>query len=1011
LVVLAAGKPYKGHKPSALTAAGSRSNVLDWVLEAFEEEKPSLHLVLGYHAEDIAERYPGVDRTFNEKWEETYSAASALLAPVGESPVSYLCYSDILFRRSTVSRMAASSAPIVVAVDSRWRDRYDGRTQADIERCEKVIVASGAVTRLGADIAPSLANAEFIGLARFSGVAVRMVADLPAAVREDLKCANVSALIEYLRVQGLAVEAVDVAGDWAELNAAEDLAHFILGTKAQTLARLRGLVKKSRIEDVHLFTLREWREAPDVLVKRVHEQFNGIPVVVRSSALTEDSFASANAGAYDSVLNVDSRDKTSLMAAIETVIDSYPDGNPEHQVLVQPMVQDVVSSGVVFTRSLSNGSPYRVFNYEESSSTDGITSGSSRNHKTLVLHRDITEPPEEAGDDMRALVIAVQEIEGLLNIDSLDIEFAISKGGTVHILQVRPIAVYHSGRDVSDEDIRRLLDTAQCKFRAWQRPTPFVLGKRAVFGVMPDWNPAEIISTKPGRLAMSLYRKLIMDDAWSTQRAEYGYRDVRPEPLLVAFAGHPYVNVRASFNSFVPASLSNPLAERLVDFYLDWLVAHPHLHDKVEFDVVPTCFGLDFARWEKRLADRGGFTASEISQLRSALLHLTTAAFTRNDGDLARIEMLVARHTKVMAADLPPLDRATMLLADCRRFGTVAFSHLARSAFVAVTLLKSAVATGVLTEAEKDAFLNSVRTVTHRFMDDAHAVARNRMPWDDFVAKYGHLRPGTYDITSPCYADDPEKYLRPIVHHAQDTHDTCAHLWTPKAWGRLCAAMAKAGLPSDAVQVERFLRTAIEGREYAKFVFTRNLSAALNCLVEFGAEQGLDRQALANLDIDDLLSLYTGTVTVSDVPTWLQSRADENARLRRIAAAVELPPLLVRDTEFYGFLYPNNQPNYVGSGAVIADAVDLAEHGGDGLELSGKIVLIPQADPGYDWLFSQNIAGLITMYGGANSHMAIRAAEFGLPAAIGVGETLYSRISGAHVIALDCGNRRIEVVQ
>ena len=52
--------------------------------------------------------------------------------------------------------------------------------------------------------------------------------------------------------------------------------------------------------------------------------------------------------------------------------------------------------------------------------------------------------------------------------------------------------------------------------------------------------------------------------------------------------------------------------------------------------------------------------------------------------------------------------------------------------------------------------------------------------------------------------------------------------------------------------------------------------------------------------------------------------------------------------------------------------------GGDGAldaDVTGRIVLIPSADPGYDWLLARGIAGLITMFGGANSHMAVRAAE------------------------------------
>ena len=64
---------------------------------------------------------------------------------------------------------------------------------------------------------------------------------------------------------------------------------------------------------------------------------------------------------------------------------------------------------------------------------------------------------------------------------------------------------------------------------------------------MPDWNPAEIIGVRPSPLAFSLYRWLITDDVWATQRAEFGYRDVRPHPLIVGFCGQPYVDIRASF--------------------------------------------------------------------------------------------------------------------------------------------------------------------------------------------------------------------------------------------------------------------------------------------------------------------------------------------------------------------------------------------------------------------------------------------------------------------------------
>ena len=74
-----------------------------------------------------------------------------------------------------------------------------------------------------------------------------------------------------------------------------------------------------------------------------------------------------------------------------------------------------------------------------------------------------------------------------------------------------------------------------------------------------------------------------------------------------------------------------------------------------------------------------------------------------------------------------------------------------------------------------------------------------------------------------------------------------------------------------------------------------------------------------------------------------------------------------------------------------------------------KIVAIPNADPGFDWIFSHNIAGLITQYGGANSHMAIRCAELGIPAAIGVGDKIYENLKEGNIM-LDCQKGLFEYV-
>ena len=72
-----------------------------------------------------------------------------------------------------------------------------------------------------------------------------------------------------------------------------------------------------------------------------------------------------------------------------------------------------------------------------------------------------------------------------------------------------------------------------------------------------------------------------------------------------------------------------------------------------------------------------------------------------------------------------------------------------------------------------------------------------------------------------------------------------------------------------------------------------------------------------------------------------------------------------------------------------------------------KIVLIESADPGYDWIFSCNIKGLVTKFGGANSHMAIRANEFNIPAAIGIGEKKFNEIKFSSMLKIDPINQTL----
>ncbi len=1011
-IVLGAGHPFRGQSPSALSETENHWSVLDWLSDAFSVIGADLHLVGGYRLSEIARRYPDLPISANTEWRETGPVESLFLAPLSTACVHYVCYSDTVFSKESIARMEKAKGDIVLAADSQWRRRYGNRSASDIESAEKISADGTKVTAIRRDIPVDEACAEFTGLMRLSDRALARLMRFRSEERARFRNASLPQLLEAFLSVGFDIGWVDIEDNWAELNAPTDLSRFVLGTKAETLERLRPLVAKSAIGEQVAVTQGDWHKNRERCLSRISEKLTGRKLIVRSSAVNEDGWDAANAGAYLSLLNVPAAEPEKCAGAIDDVFASYGDENDHHQVLIQKMITDVAVSGVVFTRTLSFGGPYYTINYDESSARpDTVTSGAGDALKTLIINRQANHLPDESNPLLHGLLPAVRELETLVAHDTLDIEFIISSDGVVHIVQLRPIAVDHGRwRGGSDRQVGALLDQAVDAYKALSAPGPFVLGEQTLFSNMSDWNPAEIIGTRPRPLALSLYRSLVTDEIWARQRAEYGYRDVRPQRLMAVFAGQPYIDVRASFNSFIPVSLDDDLASRLVAHYHRRLSQSPATHDKIEFDIVFSCMTLDFENASSRLSG-DGFSEADIRGLREALSALTNTGLKRCDHDLAQIEILNQRRQRILKSNLTDLDKALSLLEDCQRYGSLPFAHLARAGFVAVSLLRSAVNAGIVPADMAAEFMRSVETVATRFSDDASGAAKDKGSWERLIADYGHLRPGTYEITSPCYRSDPDFYLRPLADGARGA-DAAKESWRwPEDIRRaLDASFANAGLDIDCDGFDAFARTAIEGREYAKFCFTRNLSDALEAIAAFGATAGLNRETLSYIEREDLVSL-AGGMAPSNPGEWLKARARENKDLHNLSHGIELPPVIAKEADFEAFCYPESHPNFVSSGVVSAAIVCLDNQQRDDINLENRIVLIRQADPGYDWLFGYPIAGLITAYGGANSHMAIRAAEFDLPAAIGVGERMYEQLAGANIIRLDCQNRNIEIVR
>lgn len=764
-------------------------------------------------------------------------------------------------------------------------------------------------------------------------------------------------------------------------------------TKAGTLALLQGPLRSARIAPLLSFTVAAWRAASADCLAGVHQAIGNGPWIVRSSCQREDGAGESNAGAFLSLPDVAAE---GLENAIEQVIAAYGEADEKDEVLIQPMLRNVLRSGVAFSHDPNTCAPYRVVNWSEGGDTSVVTGGKGGRTWQQAACSPIAPPAE-----LVSVVALLDELLALFGGVPVDCEFAVTCDGQAEVLwllQARQLVLTGPLEDEASQSVR--LQRIHDKVARGMQPHPFLMGRRTVYGVMPDWNPAEIIGVRPKPLALSLYRELVTDAIWAYQRHNYGYRNLRSFPLMPHFFGLPYIDVRLSFNSFIPADLDDGLAGRLVDHYIDRLLSEPTLHDKVEFEVVFSCYTLDLPQRLERLAE-AGFSKGEREAIADSLRRLTNRIVHPKDGlwreDAAKLNTLNARREELLASSADPLERIYWLLEDAKRYGTLPFAGLARAGFVAVQMLKSLVAVGVFSDADYDAFMGGVSTVSGQ-------LARDRATLDKvtFLSRYGHLRPGTYDILSPRYDEAPELYFDWSQRPPAPEPVKPFSLTLPQM-REVVKLLESHGLQPDPVGLFDFLQAGIELRELAKFHFTRNLSDVLALVAECGTQWGFSREELAYCDIAVFKELH---VAAAD-PKEALSRSIEQGKARyRGTLAVVLPPLIARPEDVWAFEWPETTPNFITQKQVTAPVTGCEERE----RLAGAIVCIPNADPGFDWLFAYPIAGLITAWGGANSHMAIRAGELGLPAVIGAGEVLYRRWSNSQRLHLDCAGRRVEVL-
>ena len=794
------------------------------------------------------------------------------------------------------------------------------------------------------------------------------------------------------------------------MDSIKDIKRYFFKGKANTLEYLEGKLKNAKILPQINFTIEDWHNKKNILINNILQKDWG-SIVVRSSGQNEDGFEKSLAGKYKSVINVPNN-KNDILRAVKTVIRSFSKKemfkdkvDKNNKILIQPFLKNTLMHGVAFSCDLKNASPYFVINFDRNNETEGITSGKSRTQQVAYISRYQTSKtiiPIELVR-IKKLLIELENISGCL----IDIEFGI-QDNCIYLFQVRPLIVSNYDNYILENNIKSELRNNKLLINKLKKTKKSVFGNTNLFSDMTDWNPAEIIGIYPKQLSISLYKYLITDKIWATSRKKIGYKDISSEKLMFTIAGHPFINIRNSFNSLLPADLSKTLSNKLINYYLKKLKNYPFLHDKVEFSILHSCYSV---KTEEDLEDlkKNGFSQKDINTIVASLKKLTKNIFTNPKlsihQNLSEVSVLEKKYKSII--ENPLNYDLKSILQICIKFGTFPFAILARYAFIVTKIIRDLEQKGLISKQNTRNFFNNIETIATKSTCMYSEVLEGNISLIDFLKEFGHLRPGTYDPLQYRYDQKPDIYFNNI-----SLNKNKKNINSIKAIKSYSECFTKSELKSiqnftnlisEDLTCDLFLdfaADAIKSREYAKFQFSKVISNLHERLKEFGKREKISPEDLVYLKIEDILNhKKTNNNNLIDI-------IKKEKKKYELYKQIKIPGFIEKsnDIEFFRIFY--DKPNYISNKIVTGQCVYLKKKEKN-INLDNKIIIVENADPGFDWLFTHNIKGLITKYGGAASHMAIRCIEFNLPAAIGCGELIFENLNNKKIITIDCENETI----
>ena len=196
--------------------------LLDWILDSLAHAGiDDVVFVGGYQMEKVVRAYPHLRFYHNTEWADNNVLESLMYAAPEMDTAFVASYSDIVYRRSVVQRLMDSDAEVALVVDRDWHRHCIGRTPHAESQAEKVVVEDGRVVEIGKHVPADRACGEFIGLAKFSREAARLMRDRYYQIHDDylnrpfhkapnIRVAYLTDMVQELVRLGVQIAPVDI---------------------------------------------------------------------------------------------------------------------------------------------------------------------------------------------------------------------------------------------------------------------------------------------------------------------------------------------------------------------------------------------------------------------------------------------------------------------------------------------------------------------------------------------------------------------------------------------------------------------------------------------------------------------------------------------------------------------------------------------------------------------------------------------------------------------------------